>query len=149
MRIPSTLNGVGRPRKFILFAAKLGEDAEGALGMEETDMESFGTATRLLVDEADALFFAFSESSVSVLNCKGDMVHATLATILLNEGGDGAFGTGGLEELDFHVTAAEESGLHFLVLNFFDGIALQTHNVLPVADSLVEVGHSNADVFNV
>lgn len=112
-------------------------------------MESFGTATRLLVDEADSLFLAFSESSVGVLNCKGDMVHATLATILLNEGGDGAFGTGGLKELDFHVTNFEKSGFDFLVRNLLNGVAFEAHYIFPVLDGFVEIGNGDADVLYV
>ena len=134
---------------FFLLAAELSEDAQGALGVQEADVEAFGAAATLLVDEAHTLLLGLVEGLVGVLHSESDVVHAALAAVLLNESGDGALGAGRLQELDFHVTAAEESGLHFLVLNFFDGIALQTHNVLPVADSLVEVGHSNANVFNV
>ena len=134
---------------FNLFAAKFGEDTQGALGVQEADVEAFGAAAALLVDEADALLLGFVEGLVGVLHGEGDVVDAALAAVFLDEGGDGAFGAGGLEEFDFGLSAHEESGLDFLVGDLFDGVAFQTHNIFPITDGFIQVGDGNADVFDV
>ena len=134
---------------WFLFAAELGQHAQRALRVQEADVEPFGAGTALLVDEAHTLVLGLVEGLVGVLHSEGNVVHATLAAVLLDEGGDGALGAGRLEELYLDVAAAEEGGLYFLVLDFLDGVALEAHNVFPIADSLVEIRNGNADVFNV
>ena len=76
------------------------------------------------------------------------MVHTAFATVFLYKRGNSALGARGLQKLDFHVAAAKKCGFDLLVGNLFNGIALQTHHVLPVADGLLEVGHGYTDVFN-
>ena len=112
-------------------------------------MESFSAAAALLVDEADALLLGVVEGLVGVLHGEGDVVDAALAAVFLDEGGDGAFGAGGLEEFDFGLSAHEEGGLDFLVGDFFDGVAFEAHNIFPVGDGFVEAGDGDADVFDV
>ena len=132
-----------------LFAAELGEDAEGVLGVQEANLQAFGTGAALLVDQADTLLLGIVQGLVGVLHSEGDVVHATFTAVLLNKTCDGAFGAGGFEKLNLDVAAAEERGLHFLVGDLFDGVAFQSHNVLPVADGFLKVRYSDADVFNV
>ena len=134
---------------FYLFAAKFSEHSEGRLGVQEADVEAFSARTALLVDQAHALLLGLVEGLVGVLHRKGDVVHAALAAVLLDEGSNGALGAGGLQKFDFHVAAAEKGSLDLLVGHFLDGLAFQPHHVFPIADGLVEVRHGDADVFNV
>ena len=149
MRIPSTLNGVGRPRKFILFAAKLGEYSESAFGMQETDMEALRAAAALLVDETNALILALVESLVGVLDSESDVVHATLAAVFLDERRDGAFGACGFKKFDFHVSDFEERRFNFLVSDLLNGVAFEAHHLFPVLDSFFQIGNSYTNVFDV
>ena len=112
-------------------------------------MEAFGTAAALLVDKTDAFLFGVVQSLVGVFDTEGDVVHAAFAAVFLDESGDGAFGAGGFEEFDFHFTDFKEGGFNLLVGYFFNSITFETHDVFPVADSFVKIGHGNADVFNV
>ena len=92
--------------------------------MQESDAQAFGTATRGLIDEADAQFLGLFEVAFDVLHGKSDVVHTTATVVVLDELGDGAFGASGLQKLNFGLSAAQESGFHFLVGDFFDGVAL-------------------------
>ena len=132
----------------LLLAAEFGENAEGALGVEETDVETFSAATSLLVDKAYALFFSILQSLVGVFHAESDMVHTALAAVLFDERSDGAFGAGRFEKFNLNLAAFEESGLHFLVFHFLDSVAFKAHNVFVITDSLFEVGNSDTDVFN-
>ena len=97
----------------MLFAAKLCQHTKGALGVEEADMETFSATTRLLVDEAYSLFFALVKGCVGVFDGESNVVHATLATVLLDERGYGAFGAGRLQELYFHVADLKKAVFTF------------------------------------
>ena len=92
--------------------------------MQEGDVQTFGTLAGSLVDETDAGFLSFFEVTFKVLDGESDVVHTTLAVVLLDESGDGALGAGGLQTLDFGLSATQEGGLHLLVDEFFNGIAL-------------------------
>ena len=134
---------------FVLVLAKFGQHAEGGFRMQEGDAQAFGTAARGLVDETDAGFLGFLEMTFKVLDGESDVVHATAAVVLLNESGDGALGAGGLQKLDFGLTAAQESGLHLLVGDFFDGVALGAKQFFKERNGLVQACDSNSNVFNV
>ena len=51
-----------------LFAAELGEDTQRALGVKKADVETFGAAAALLVDEAHTLLLGLVESLVGILS---------------------------------------------------------------------------------
>ena len=93
--------------------------------MEECDVQTVGTVTGSLVDEADALAVAHGECFAhTVFNLEGNMVNA-LATVveeLLN----GAFGACGLQEFQLNFADLEESSLYLLVFYNLDVVALQT-----------------------
>ena len=95
--------------------------------MEESNVETFGAATRLLVDKAHTLFFALIQCGVGVLDSESDVVHTTLATVLLYERCYGALRAGWFEELDFHVADFEKGCFYFLVSNFLNGVAFEAH----------------------
>ena len=134
---------------FTLFAAELGEDAQRALRVQEADLQTLGAGTALLVDQAHALLLGVVQRLVGVLHGESHVVHTAFAAVLLDKRGNGAVGAGGLEQLNLDVAAAEEGRLDFLVLDFLDGVAFQAQDILVVADSLFEVCHGDADVFNV
>ena len=117
--------------------------------MQEGDAQAFGTTARGLVDEADAQFLGFFEMAFDVFHGESNMVHASAAVVLLNESGDGAFGAGGLQKLDFGLAAAQESGLHLLVGDFFDGVAPGAQQFFKERNRLVQTSDGNSNVFNV
>ena len=111
-------------------------------------MQLFGTQTALFVNQTAALLLSIGKSLVGVFYSKSDVVHTSTAAIFFDELGHGALRTGGEQELDFGLAAFQKSGLDFLVGNFFNCIALQAHDILPILEGFVEVCHSNSDVFN-
>ena len=117
--------------------------------MQEGDAQSFGTLAGSLVDEADAKFFGFFEVAFKVLDGESDVVHTAFAVVLLDESGDGAFGAGGFQKFDFGLTAAKESGLHFLVGYFFNGIALGAKQLFKERNGLVQTRNGDSNVLNV
>ena len=117
--------------------------------MQEGDAQAFGTAARGLVDEADAQFLGLFEMTFDILHGESDVVHATTTVVVLDELGDGAFGAGGLQKLDFGLAAAQESGLHFLVGDFFDSIALGAKQRFKERNGLVQACDGDSNVFNV
>lgn len=117
--------------------------------MQEGDAQAFGAAARGLVNKADAQFLGLFEVAFKVLDGESDVVHTALTVVLLDEGGDGAFGAGGLQKLDFGLAAAQESGLHFLVGDFFDGIALGAKQLFKERNGLVQTRDGDSNVFNV
>ena len=128
--------------------AELGEDAAGGLRVEEGDVQAFGTLAGLLVDEAHALLADLGECvGNAVLDAEGDVVYTLVALVepLLN----GAFGRCGLEELELHLTALQEGGLHLLVLDDFRCITLQAQHVLEERQTLFNTLDGNAQMLNV
>ena len=130
--------------------AELCEHGLGAFGVEEGDLKAVGTLAGGFVDSADTLFLAFSQSvGYTILNGECHVVHTSLATVFLDELGDSRVGGSGFEELDLGVAHLEESGGHLLVFHDFLFVALQAEYVFIVLDSLFEVRHCDADVFDV
>ena len=117
--------------------------------MQESDAQTFGTFAGSLVDETDAGFLGLFEVTFKVLDGESDVVHSTLAVVLLDESGDGALRAGGLQKLDFGLAAAQESGLHFLVGDFFDGVALGAKQFLEERNGFVQASDGDSNVFNV
>jgi hypothetical protein len=134
---------------FIFILAKFRQNAAGRFGMQEGDAQSFGALAGSLVDEADAGFLGLFKVAFKVFHGESDMVHTALAVVLLNESGDGAFGAGRLQKLDFGLAAAQKSGLHFLVGNFFNGIALGAKQLFKERNGLVQACDGDSNVFNV
>ena len=58
------------------------------------------------------------------------------------------FGSSTLEELDFGLAYLKESGLYFLVGNFFNGKTFKAEDVLVERNSLFQGRHGYAYVFN-
>ena len=117
--------------------------------MQEGDAQALGARTRGLVDEADASFLGFFKVAFKVFHGESDVVHAALTVVLLDESGNGAFGAGRLQKFDFGLAAAQESGLHFLVSDFFDGIALGAQQFFEERNGLVQACDGDSNVFNV
>jgi hypothetical protein len=116
--------------------------------VEETDVEFLGSKAALLVNQAAAFGLCVGQCLVGVLYCESDVVHTATAAILLDEFSHGALGASGEQQLNLGFAAFQESGLNFLVSNFFNGVAFQAHDILPVLESFVQVSHCNSDVFN-
>lgn len=106
--------------------AQLSEDSDRALGVKETDVETFCALTRLLVDQLDALVSELLKCFVCVRYSEGDVMD-TFPT-LFDELSDGAFGRGSFEKLDLGLPDLEEGCLHLLVCYFFDVVALQSED---------------------
>ena len=73
--------------QLFLFFAEFGKNAASALRMQESDMQTVGTITGSLVDEADALAVAHGECFAhTVFNLEGNMMNALSAVVeeLLN-----------------------------------------------------------------
>ena len=117
--------------------------------MQKSNTQPLGTLARRLVDEADAGFLSFLQVTFQVLHGESDVVHTTLAVVLLDEGGDGALGAGGLQELDFGLAAAQEGGPHLLVSDFFNGVALRAQQFFKERNGLVQARDGDSNVFNV
>ena len=115
--------------------------------MDESDHHLLGAGARSLVDQADAFLFGFSQAGGHVVGGESQVVDAL--TAFLDESGDGALRAGGLEEFEFGLADLEESGLDFLVSDFFDGVALQTENVFIIGDSLFQRVDRDSEVFDV
>ena len=132
---------------FFLFFAKLGQDAASALWMEESDMQTVGTVAGSLVNKADTLAVAHSESLAhTVLYLEGNMVDAPAAVVeeLLHS----ALGACGLQELELHLTDLKESGLYLLVFYNFCFVNLQAENVLEKGQYVFDLLNGDAQVFN-
>ena len=134
---------------FVLILAKFGQHAAGRFGMQEGDAQSLGTRTWGLVDETDAQLLGLFEVTLDVLDGEGDVVHTAASVVLLDESGDGALRAGGLQKLDFGLTAAQESGLHLLVGDFFNGVALGAKQFFEERNGLVQACDGDSNVFNV
>ena len=133
----------------ILILAKFGQHAEGRFRVQEGDAQALGALARGLVDKADAQFLGLFQVAFDVLDAEGDVVHAAAPVVVLDELGDGAFGAGGLQKFDFGLAAAQESGLHFLVGDFFDGVALGAKQFFKERNGLVQARDGDSNVFNV
>lgn len=111
---------------FVGVLAEFDQCTYGRLGMEESDVEAFGTFAGSLVDESATLGFNFVES---VLHAIGDgechVLDAAAAAVVLDEFRDGAFGSGAFEELELGLAYFEEGGADFLVGYFFDSEAFE------------------------
>src|SRR5437868_3885047 len=101
----SFLEGGGR-------LAQLGEDAEGALRMEEGDAHVVGAGPRGVVDHADAGLLQLGDAVLEALDGEGDVVQALAA--LLDEGRDRAGGVARLQQFQAHVADAEEADADLL-----------------------------------
>ena len=134
---------------FIFVFAKFRQHAKGGFRVQEGNAQAFGALARGLVDEADAQFLGFFEVAFDILHAESNVVHATATVVLLNEGGDGAFRRSRLQKLDFGLAAAQESGLHFLVGYFFDGIALGAKQFFKERNGFVQACDGDSNVFNV
>ena len=64
--------------------------------MQETDVQSLGAATTLLVDEANTFFLGIVQGLVGIVDTECDMVHAAFPSVLFNEGSNGTLGASGL-----------------------------------------------------
>lgn len=97
--------------------AKLGEYAHRRFGVEEGYVEVLGALARCLVYEAYALAVALGQClGHAILDAEGHVVHAVVA--LVEPFLYGAVGRRGLEELQLHLAAFQEGGLHLLVGHF-------------------------------
>ena len=134
---------------FVLVFAKFSQHTKGGFGMQEGDAQAFGAATRSLVDEADAGFLGFLKLFLDALDGESDVVHATLAVVLLDEGGNGALGAGGLQQLNLGLAATQEGGSHLLVGDFFDGVALGPQQGFEKRNGIFQADNSDSNVFNV
>ena len=134
-------------RLFVGIFAELCEDADGAFRMQESNLQTVSALAGSLVDEADTLAVALSESfSHAVLDAESDMMNAATAVveILLNS----AFWACGLQQFQLHFANLQEGGLDLLVFNNFGLVALQTQNVFEIGKNLVNALHGDAQMFN-
>ena len=69
-------------------------------------------------------------------------------TLLLDEFADRAVRSGGFQQFDLGLAYFEEGGADFLFGYFFDGVALQPQGFFVKLDGLLEVAHSDTDVFD-
>ncbi len=133
----------------VLVFAELSQNAACRFRVQESDAQAFGATAWSLVDEADAEFLGLFKLTFKVFDCESDVVHAATAAVLFDESGDGAFGACRFKEFDFGLSAAQESGLHFLVCNFFNGIAFRAKKVLEEWNGFFQAGNSDSNVLDV
>jgi hypothetical protein len=114
--------------------------------VQESDVESFGALARRFVDQLHALAGQLVEISLQTRGGNRQMLDAF--TLLLDEFADRAFRIGRFEQFNLGLPDLEKSGAHFLFLDFFDRVTLQTQLVFPEFDGFVEVFDSDADVFD-
>jgi hypothetical protein len=84
-----------------------------------------------------------------VLDGESDVMHTTATVVIFNKLGDGALGAGGLQKLYFGLAATQESGLHLLVDDFFNGIALGAKQFFKERNGLVQACDGDSNVLNV
>ena len=127
--------------------AELGEDAHGALGMEEGNVHGVSALAGSLVDKANLSCLSLNECvGHAVLNAECRVVHALAA--LLEISSNGALGRCRLKELQLHLTNLEEGGLHFLVFYYLGLVALQAENILEIGEHFFNAFNGDADVLN-
>ena len=85
--------------------------------MKESDVVAFGTCTRFVVNQADALFFCMSEAGLDITDCESDMVYTFAARGY--EVPNRSVRVGGFEQFQFCLANFKECGFHFLVFDFF------------------------------
>ena len=130
-----------------LFFAELCQDAASRFRVQECDVQTIGTIAGSLVDEANALLVAHSQSlGDTILDLKGNVVN-TLATIV-QELLYGAFGASGFQQFQLNFANLQESGLYFLVLNNFGLVNLQAQYVLEIGQYGVDALYGNAQMFD-
>lgn len=127
--------------------AELGEDTEGALGVEEADVQTFSALAGVLVDELYTLVCHFCERFVGVRHGEGNVVDPF--TALFDELGDGAFRRGCFEELDLGLSDLEEGGLYLLISYFFDVVALEPEDTFVVGQGLFDTLDSDTKMLDV
>ena len=118
--------------------------------MQEGDVQALGSLAGLCVNDAATLLLYLVQCvGNAVLNGKSNVLDTTTATVLLDELGDGTLGGGSLEQLNLGLTHLEESGPYLLILNFFNGKALEAQHVLIERNGLLKRGNSDSHVFDV
>jgi hypothetical protein len=125
--------------------AQLGQNAEGGLGVKESDELVVGSGARGFVDEADTLSFKFGQLGLDIVHGEGDVVDAT-GRILFEVLGDRAVGGGGLEKLEVYFTHFIKSGANFLVGDFLYSVALEAEDLFVEAAGFLKVWNGDAEV---
>ena len=115
--------------------------------MKKPDVESFSPRSSMCIDKANAFFFRMLQCMVHVRHGKGDMVYAL--SLFLDEFPYGPFGIGGFQQFDLRVPHFKKCRLHLLVGHLFNGIAFQSQDLFILGDAFFQVGHRDANVFNV
>ena len=118
--------------------------------MQEGDVQALSALAGLCVNNAATLLLYLVQCILNaILNCKCNVLDAATATVLLDELGDSALGSGCFEKLNLGLAHLEESGRYLLVSNFFNGKALESQHVLVERNGLLKRGNSDSHVFDV
>ena len=116
--------------------------------MQESNVQTLGTLTGLLVNQTDTLFSNLSQSvGNSILNAECYMVYTLIAFVepLL----DGALRTCRLQKFQLDFTTLQESGFHFLIFYSFYCITLQAQYILKERKAFFNALDGDAQMLNV
>jgi len=131
----------------VSMVAQLSEDPDRALRVKETDVETFCSLTRLLVDQLDTLVCELLKCFVCIGYSEGDVMDAF--PTLLDELCDSAFRRGSFEQFDLRLTDLEEGCLHLLVSYFFDVVALQSEDTFVIRQRCFDTLYGDAKMLDV
>ena len=144
---PVFTTGIPAQGLFVGILAEFGEDSDGALRMQECDVEAVSTFAGSGINEADSLLIALGKRTChAVFNAEGHMVYALVA--LVEPFLDGALGACGLEEFQLDLTDLEEGSLNFLILDHFGLVTFQSKDIFEIRQHLINTLYSNAQVLN-
>ena len=129
--------------------AKFHQCAASRLGVQECDIEAFGTFARRFVDKANTFTLGFGKSvGNSIFYGKSNVLYTATATIRCDVLCYGTVFGSSFKQLYFSLTHFKESGLNLLVGNFFDGEAFYSQNVLIERYGFFKACYGNTYVFD-